>query len=145
MTTKTPSTAVSDKQLLKAIKDAAAEKGSVPTGIEAEKRLYGLYPKRTYIQRFGSWNAAVQKAGLQINPYRRGGQRADGTFNGGIGRLRSTGPLSMAASSHAPMEEWIEARLAQLDDEAAALKRLAELRKQEADLVARLEALRSAS
>lgn len=144
MTTKTkaarPSTAVSDKDLLKALKDAYTEKGDVPTGIDAEQRLYGLYPKRTYILRFGSWNAAVEKAGLPINPYRRGGQRADGSFNG---RLRSSGPLSMAKSSDSPMEDWIEHRLRQLHDEEATLKELAKLRQQEAELTARLERLRA--
>ncbi len=135
-----PSTVVSDKMLLKALKDAYNEKGEVPTGIDAERRLYGLYPKRTYILRFGSWNNAVEKAGLPINPYRRGGQRADGSFNG---RLRSSGPLSMAMSSDEPMGDWIAQRLTKLQQEQETLRHLSKLREEEAALLAKLGALRS--
>lgn len=136
-----PSTAVSDKQLLKALKDAYAEKGDLPTGIDAEQRKYGLYPKRTYILRFGSWNNAMQKAGLPINPYRRGGQRADGTFTNT--RLRSSGPLSMATSSDSPMEDWIGERLARNQAERELLTKLAKVREQEAAIAAELEKLRA--
>lgn len=130
-----PSTAVSDAKLLKALKDAHAEKGELPTGIDAEKRLYGLYPKRTYILRFGSWNAAMQKAGLPINPYKRGGQRADGQFNG---RLQTRGPIGARAKSSNSLGDWIEERLSQIHSEEAALQRLAQLREEEAELMKQL-------
>lgn len=85
--------------LIQNLQEAADRKGSTPTSLEADKRRFGLHPKRTYLVEFGSWNKAVEAAGLQSRPWkgRRGadpaiaedGRKATGPVLGGFNSMRS--------------------------------------------------------
>ena len=61
-------------ELVRELQHAADAKGDVPTSTEADRHDYGLHSKGVYVKRFGSWNKAVEAAGLPPRPW--GGARA---------------------------------------------------------------------
>ncbi len=66
-----------DEQLLQALRDLAAELGRTPTGREMQDRR-DLPSPRTCQIRFGSWNAALEAAGLEPNRRQHSPARAEG-------------------------------------------------------------------
>lgn len=56
---------LSEEQLLDELRELAAELGKTPT--QGEMAEHGKSGSTTYRSRFGSWNEALQKAGLQTN------------------------------------------------------------------------------
>jgi hypothetical protein len=56
---------VSDGQLIDDLKAFAEELGETPTFTEMNDS--GLWAASTYVRSFGTWNAALQEAGLEVN------------------------------------------------------------------------------
>ena len=104
------STLPSKSVLITELKTAYEKKGSTPTSVEAERRMYGLHSKRTFILVFGSWNEGVRQAGLPVNEWKRGApQKA----------TRRRGPIM---SKHTDMESFIENRLQERKERAARIE-----------------------
>ena len=59
---------ISSEQLLDDLRSFAEEIGKTPTAGEMD--TFGPHARKTYSNRFGSWNAAVSVAGLKINQQR---------------------------------------------------------------------------
>lgn len=56
---------LTEKELLDALLDLAEELGKTPT--KQEMNECGEFPDATYWRRFGSWNEALEEAGLELN------------------------------------------------------------------------------
>lgn len=103
--------------LIQTLREAADQKGDTPTAQEADERAYGLAPKRTYMQEFGSWNASVRAAGLRERPWkgRRGRRNSPDR--------RGRGPIM---GGHETMLSFIDSKI---HEERAALEVLEQARK----------------
>ena len=76
---------ISDEELLAEIERLAAEVDGTPTFQAMDER--GAYAARTYVNRFGSWNAAVDAAGFES---RSSGQVSEETLLADLQQLRET-------------------------------------------------------
>ena len=76
---------ITDGELLTAIERLAAEVDGSPTFQSMDDR--GAYAARTYVNRFGSWNAAVEAAGFEP---RSSGRVDDAALLADLRRLRET-------------------------------------------------------
>lgn len=115
--------------LLIELQNAAKQKGSTPIARDADSRRYGLQTKSNYVNAFGSWNRALESAGLPINRNRGivGQPRAAQSSAPSTPREERRPFSQNSRFAFGSVEEWLEATLRDERERVSALEKLYEV------------------